>query len=206
MGRRSIKDTRQQEIVRAFYKTAKAEGLHNTSIAKIAEVMEVNPSLILHYFKSKDDLVLALIDYILNKYQRVYTIGKEESPIEQLRHVLDNIFSRKWNSLISDDVYYSCYSLIFRNSVIRSKYKQLHDSLRTSLEMHIIECNKEGSISIEDPRTTSRLIYTVLEGAYYYLCMEKDTEKQDQTMEQCKLHAYQILGLEYIEDTITQQA
>ena len=58
MGRKNIKDLRRQEIVKAFYKTAKAEGLHNASIAKIAEAMNVNPSLILHNFKNKDELVL----------------------------------------------------------------------------------------------------------------------------------------------------
>jgi AcrR family transcriptional regulator len=196
MGRKSIKDLRRQEIVKAFYKTAKVEGLHNASIAKIAEAIDVNPSLILHNFKNKDELVLALIDYILSRYQKIYTTQKDGSSIDHLREVLNNLFSRKWNVLISDDVYYSCYSLIFRNNVIRSKYKDLHDSLRLWLESHLVECIEEGSLQIEDPKRTANLIYTILEGAYYYLCMEKNAATKDEIMEQYKQHAYQILGLE----------
>lgn len=201
MGRKSIKDIRQQEIIRAFYKTAKMEGLHNTSIAKIADEMDINPSLILHYFKNKDELILALIDYILNRYQKIYTTERNGSAITELQEVLDNLFSRKWNSLISDDVYYSCYSLIFRDPVVRNKYKHLHDSLRASLESHLIDCVREGSLNIDDPRTTANLVYTVLEGAYYYLCMEPDASVRLQVMEQYKQHAYMIVGLEYAESS-----
>ncbi|MEM9326180.1 MAG: TetR/AcrR family transcriptional regulator, partial [Bacteroidota bacterium] len=93
MGRKSIKEVRRQEIVKAFYKTAKIEGMHNTSIAKIADVMDVNPSLILHYFKNKDELVLALIDFILSGYHKIFAIKKGETPLDELKHVLDNLFS-----------------------------------------------------------------------------------------------------------------
>lgn len=196
MGRKNIKDLRRQEIVKAFYKTAKAEGLQNTSIAKIAEAMDVNPSLILHNFKNKDELVLALIDYILSRYQKIYSTQKDGTSIDHLKEVLNNLFSRKWNALISDDVYYSCYSLIFRNNVIRSKYKELHDSLRVWLESHLLECIEEGSLKLKDPKRTANLIYTILEGAYYYLCMEKNVAKKDEIMEQYKQHAYDILKLE----------
>lgn len=197
MGRKSIKDIRRQEIVRAFYKTAKSEGLHNTSIAKIADEMEMNPSLILHYFKTKDELILALIDYILNRYQNIYSVETTGSAVTDLQKILDNLFSRKWNSLISDDVYYSCYTLIFRDPVVRNKYKHLHDSLRASLESKLIDCVQEGSLNIENPRRTANLIYTVLEGAYYYLCMEKDSAESLRVMEHYKEHAYEIVGLEY---------
>jgi len=201
MGRKSLKEVRRQEIVKAFYKTAKSEGLHNTSIAKIAEVMDINPSLILHYFKDKDDLILALIDHILARYQKIYVTPKREKPIDELKEILSNLFSRKWNSLISDDVYYNCYTFIFRNPEIRVKYKELHDSLRKSLESRLIECRDAGEIQVNDPSLTARLIYTILEGAYYYLCMEKDPSKQIVAMEEYKSHIFEMLGLKNLSES-----
>lgn len=198
MGRRSIKDLRQQEIVKALYKTAKSEGLHNASIAKVADEMNVNPSLILHYFKTKEEMLFALIEYILNRYQNIYTVKNHDSAIEELTQVLNNLFSRKWNKLISDDVYYNCYTLIFRDPKIREKYKQLHDSLRSSLEQHLIACINEGSLKIDNPKITSNLIYTILEGAYFYLCMVNDKDKNEAVMEQYKQHAFELLGIEYV--------
>ena len=199
MGRKSIKDIRQQEIVRALYKTAKAEGLHNASIKKVADEMNVNPSLILHYFKTKEDLIFALIDYILNRYLNICTIKSNRSAIDQLMEVLNNIFSRKWNTLVSDDVYYNCFTLIFRDPLIQKKYRQLHDSLRESLTEHLEACIDEGSLQLDDPKITANLIYTILEGAYFYLCMVPDTQTRTEVMDQHKKHAFAILGMEYKE-------
>lgn len=199
MGRKSIKDIRQQEIVRALYKTAKAEGLHNASIAKVADEMNVNPSLILHYFKTKEELIIALIDYILNRYLNIYTIKSNKSAIDQLHEVLNNLFSRKWNNLVSDDVYYNCFTLIFRDPLIQKKYKQLHDSLRASFTDHLQACIDEGSIKLKEPKVTANLIYTLLEGAYFYQCMVPDAKTRSEVMEQHKRHAFSILGMEYIE-------
>ena len=49
-----------------FYKLAKKEGLENASMAKTAEIIDMNPSLIVHYFKTKEYLVYGLIEYILD--------------------------------------------------------------------------------------------------------------------------------------------
>ena len=67
MGRKSLKNTRQKEIIEAFYTVAKQEGLENTSFAKVAKLMGINTSLILHYFESKETLLFGLINYILDK-------------------------------------------------------------------------------------------------------------------------------------------
>ena len=80
MGRKSLKGPRQKEIIKAFYKVAKKEGLENASIAKTAELININPSLVVHYFKSKDYLVYGLIEYILDKYLLIYKVPAEESP------------------------------------------------------------------------------------------------------------------------------
>ncbi|WP_422356395.1 TetR family transcriptional regulator [Roseivirga pacifica] len=197
MGRKSLKDVRRQEIVQAFYTIADAQGLHNTSIAMIAEEMDVNPSLILHYFKSKDELLLSLIDYILDKYLNIYRVNTDLTLIEQLEEMLDNLFSTKWDTLVSDHVYYSCYTMIFRDPVVRKKYKQLHDSLRVSLKEQLAQAKAAGIISVEDPEMTAKIIYTVLEGAYYYICMEPSKQKRQEIMKQYKQHALQVLGMDY---------
>ncbi len=50
MGRKSIKESRQKEIIEAFYTIAKKEGLENASIVKTAALININPSLVIHYF------------------------------------------------------------------------------------------------------------------------------------------------------------
>ena len=72
MGRKSLKPIRQKGIIKAFYKVARKEGLENASIAKVAAVLDVNPSLVIHYFETKQDLIHGLIEYILERYRLIY--------------------------------------------------------------------------------------------------------------------------------------
>jgi AcrR family transcriptional regulator len=197
MGRKSIKNERQKEIVEVFYKVAIREGLENTSIAKIAQEMDVNPSLIIHYFKTKDDLIASLIDFILEKYSTIFAVkGKNKSATERLELLIDRLFSRKWNDLFDDSVYYSCFALVLRNDRLREKYKNLHDSLRVSLAEILEEGKHDGLLQLDDAKKTSELIFGLLEGAYYYMSLVKDKNEYTEKLSYFKEEACKILNLQ----------
>ncbi|MEN7547213.1 TetR family transcriptional regulator [Rapidithrix thailandica] len=197
MGRKSLKEIRQKEILQVFYQVAQEEGLENTSFAKIASKMDINPSLIIHYFKSREDMILALIDFIVDQYKSIYQVNhhKSKKPLDQLLGVIDNIFSREWNMLFADSVFYSCFALIFRNEIIRQKYKELHEFLRGSLAVYIQQCNEEGSLSIKDAHHSADLIFLLSDGAYYYLSMIDDPKEYQDKLMNYKKEALNLLGL-----------
>jgi AcrR family transcriptional regulator len=195
MGRKNLKEPRQKEIIQAFYKLAKKEGLENASIAKTAELINVNPSLIMHYFKTKDYLVYGLIEFILDKYLLIYKLNNIDSrnPKMILKRIIDNIFSKKWNTLFDDGVSYSCYSLTFRNKIIRQKYKILLDTLRKSLEESIVACNKSKLLSVKNPSATADLIFVLVDGAYYYLSLVDNKTEYIKKLNQYKKQAIKLL-------------
>ena len=82
MGRKSKADERKREILVHFYEVVKEEGFENASIAKIADRMEVNPSLLIHYFKTKEEMVVDLVDFLLDRYNL-------DEQAEKLSHVKD---------------------------------------------------------------------------------------------------------------------
>ena len=196
MGRKSIREARQLEIIKVFYKVAKKEGLENTSIAKIAKVMDINPSLIIHYFQTKEELTYALIDYILDKYLLIYKIGKDSNvPLkEALVTVVDDLFSKKWNKLFDDGLFYSCYALAFRDKKVKTMYKNLTDSLRERLTSLIDRCIAAQLIEDNDPRRTADLIFALVDGAYFYLSLATDTKAFDEKIIDYKKEAYRLLG------------
>ena len=172
MGRKSLKPLRQKGIIKAFYKVAQKEGLENASIAKVAAVLEVNPSLVIHYFSTKHELVHGLIEYILERYRLLYNPQNgTHNPRERLIKIIRNLFSRKWNKLIDDGVFYSSYALIFRDKTVKEHYKKLHDDLRKLLKDALQEAKDGNVIDIDDVENTADLIFIFVEGAYYYLSM-----------------------------------
>ena len=164
MGRISLKDTRQKEIILAFYTVAKKIGLENASIAKVADHMDINPSLIVHYFKTREALFSGLIDFILEQYSGIYkTNGQDYTNARELKQLIDNLFSRKWNKLFDDSVFYSCYALIYRDKKIRSAFKALHDSLRKLLTDALQKANKNGVINIRKEKKTVEINFARME-------------------------------------------
>ncbi|MGK6349942.1 TetR family transcriptional regulator [Parapedobacter sp. DT-150] len=197
MGRKSLKESRQLEIVKVFYKVAKKEGLENTSIAKIAKVMDINPSLVIHYFQTKEELTYALIDYILDKYLLIYKVSKDSQvPLrEALVTVIDDLFSKKWNKLFDDGLFYSCYALTFRERKAKTMYKSLSDSLRERLASLIQRCKQAKLITVSDPRRTADLIFALVDGAYFYLSLAGDAKAFDLKIADYKTEAYRLLGI-----------
>jgi len=196
MGRKSLKETRQQEIIKVFYKVAKKEGYENTSIAKIAKVMDINPSLIMHYFETKEDLTYALIDYILERYLLIYTIKhKDQATLENLQHMVEMLFSKKWNLLFDDGLFYTFYALAFREKKIKVKYKMILDTLRQNLAAIIEECNAKTLTKIKEPQATADLIFVLVDGAYFYLSLENDSKAYSERLNYYKQKAYDALAI-----------
>lgn len=198
MGRKSLKETRQLEIIKTFYKVAKKEGYEHTSIAKIAKVMDVNPSLVSHYFETKEDLTYALIDYILERYLLIYTIkNKEEVTLADLQKTIEMLFSKKWNLLFDDGLFYTFYALAFREKKIKEKYKTILDSLRLALASMIEQCNEKQLTDVPTPKAAADLVFVLVDGAYFYLSLESDKKAYTERLEYYKNKAYQILGMDH---------
>ncbi len=195
MGRKSIKEIRRKEIVTAFYQVAKKEGLENASIAKVAKKMDINPSLVMHYFNTKEDLINELIDFTLERYGQIYKPKKTgNNPKQHLIQIIDNLFSRKWNTLFDDGVFFSCYSLIFRSKKIKTHFKELHDSLRAMLAEALQEAKDAGIIDLPDVAAAADMIFILVEGAYYYLSLS-DEDNQEK-LDLYKNEVYKRLNLE----------
>jgi AcrR family transcriptional regulator len=200
MGRKSLKEIRQKEILKSFYQVAKIEGIENASIAKVANRLEVNPSLIMHYFKTRDEMLISFVSFILERYMAIYRSNGEINSMEKLVELIDSLFSRKWNRLFNDSVFYSCYSLIYRNKDFKKQFKTLHDSLRLNLKNSFRESNLHQVTHIENIEFTTEIVFNIIEGAYYYLGMVENKEEYEKKLSWSKNHVISLLNLNHKGD------
>lgn len=197
MARQSIATIRKKEILETFYEVAKDEGMENASFAKIAQRLEIQPSLIVHYYRNRDELILALIDHNLEQYKKIFSIPStaHQSNKAHLSAVLDKMFSLEWNELFDDGVYYSCYTLIFRHEFVKEKFKALHMELRHLLEKLIRDGIEEGSFQVQNPTVVASHISNLMDGTYYFVSMLDRSSEQKQYMEESKALAKSLIGL-----------
>jgi AcrR family transcriptional regulator len=173
MGRKSLGPTRRLEIIKSFYEVAKDIGLENASIAKVADTMGISSGLVMHYFNTKEELLIGLNEYILEQHLHVITTNHSNTieTREDLEDLIKNLFSRKWNQYFDDGVFYSCYALIYRIQAFNDSFKQyllkLHSVLRENLE----QAYNNKVISNGNIDELTEIIFALIDGSYYFLGM-----------------------------------
>ncbi|MEM0926748.1 MAG: TetR/AcrR family transcriptional regulator [Planctomycetota bacterium] len=88
MGRPSLAQERTQEILDAFERCISKYGLEGSSLERIAEEAGVKRSILRHYVGNRDDILEALAERVVGKYEAGFD-GHLEctthlSPVEQL--------------------------------------------------------------------------------------------------------------------------
>jgi len=69
-------EARKPEILENYYQVLIEEGFEGTSIGKIAKRMSIHPSLIIHYFKTKENMTVELVDRDMFKRFRDYLVDE----------------------------------------------------------------------------------------------------------------------------------
>ncbi|MFD2599963.1 TetR/AcrR family transcriptional regulator [Sphingobacterium corticis] len=163
--------------------------------------MDINPSLVIHYFKTKEELTLALIEYILEKYSLMFQYAETDTYAEiknTLHKMINDLFSQKWNRLFDDGLFYSCYALTFRERKVKAMYKDLTDMLRSKLESLIELCNEHKITNIAEPSVTTDLIFALVDGAYFYLSVASTAKDFEQKISIYKQQTYKLLNIEAV--------
>ena len=195
MGRKNLATQRRKEIIISFYEVARTLGLENASIAKLAQHMQISKGLVLHYFKSRDALLLGLNEYILEQHLRVM-ISEESGAMDCKEHVIsfiENLFTRAWNDYFDDGVFYSCYALIYRIPEFRESFKSYLLKLHQVLLEHLQRAVAHGVIVNTNLTEVTEVIFALIDGAYYYLGMFD--ESAPQYREKVSLYVNHSLGL-----------
>ncbi len=173
MGRKSKRQTRRLEIIQSFYEVAKENGLENASIAKVAEAMGISNGLVMHYFNTKDELLLGLNEYILQQHLNVLIedhLGAMRTR-EDLEKLIYNLFSRKWNQYFDDGVFYSCYALVYRNKGFNDSFRQYLMKLHEVLKEELNQAYMNGIIYNKNIDELTEIIFALIDGSYYYMGM-----------------------------------
>ena len=173
MGRKSLGHRRKLEIVQGFYEVAREHGLENASIAKVAEHLGISNGLVMHYFKTKDELLLGLNEFILEQHLKVFIEGHQGTiqTREDLEELIQNLFSRKWNQYFDDGVFYSCYALIYRNKDFNDSFKEYLLNLHRVFKAELAQAVANGIISNDNIDELTEIIFAFIDGSYYYMGM-----------------------------------
>lgn len=163
-------ELRKPEILEGYYKALIEEGLEGTSISKIAKKLGIHPSLILHYFKNKDNLRLALIELMISKYKSRHLLEIEhiEDDAERFTALMDIIFSYEWSRTVDPGVHFGFYYQSFRDENVASLFRDMFRWLRDFLYKKFVVFSAKGIINVKDEMKAADFVVTLMEGLEFH--------------------------------------
>lgn len=170
MRKTQTAETRKPEILENFYQVIIAEGIEGASIGKIAQRMDIHPSLIIHYFKNKKNMMLALADFLIERYEapEFLQFDHVEDMENRFRALMDTIFSFEWSRTIDPGVHFCFYYLSFRNPDIRNRYERIIRRFRDYLVEEFEGYRQKGIVKMSNTRVAADLIVTLMEGLEFH--------------------------------------
>ena len=147
---------RRREMLAAYYQVLKDEGLQGASIAKIAKRIDAPPSLLIHYFGTKEQMTIELVDYLLDEYRHGYgdKLAAIPEPLERLVAILDTFFDPEYHQLLDDSVFYACFYVSLRHPAVRKSYAALYETSLELVETTIADAWPPGSSPATTPTSS----------------------------------------------------
>ena len=170
MRKNQSADLRKPEILESYYQVLIQEGLEGASIGKIADRLNIHPSLIIHYFKNKERMKLALVDLLVEKYNAPEFLSLEhiEDDEERFEALMDTLFSFEWSRTVDPGVHFGFYYLSFRSEAIQERFKEMFKALRDHLKDQMTYFSSEGIIKVKDTEKAADIIVTLMEGLEFH--------------------------------------
>jgi AcrR family transcriptional regulator len=161
---------RKPEILESYYQVLVREGIEGASIGKIARHLDIHPSLIIHYFKNKENMKLELINLLIEKYKSPDMINLDhiKNSEERFHTLMDTLFSYDWSRTVDPGIHFAFYYLSFRNKEIKNSFKQMFVWLRNYIQDQLAWFNAQGIIRITDEKKAADLIVTLMEGLEFH--------------------------------------
>jgi AcrR family transcriptional regulator len=198
MTRAERSQQRRREMLEAYYQTLLDEGLQGASIAKIARRLDVPPSLLIHYFGTKEQMTVELVDYLLESFHETYgdRLAAIADPRERLLAILGQFFSPEYHQLLDDRAFYACFYLSLTHPKVREAYVSLYESSLELVETAIRECMEADAIPHDDAHELAMTVKAMEEG-YAFLIGGGADEAVKATMGKVLKERVQgLLGLE----------
>lgn len=193
MARPDKSDVRKKEILEAYFQVLAEEGLEGTSIAKVAARIGAHPSLIIHYFKTKDDMMIQLVDSIVEKHMRDFEerFHKISDPSKRLEAIIQFFLdANEGMSQKEAGVILAFQNLAFRNKKVRKRMQELFKRMEDKSLAEFEEFARAGLI---DKKVLPKLNHVLQIFKYAANVLGPLMEEQD--VNECRLHFHEVIRL-----------
>ncbi|RJP70324.1 MAG: TetR family transcriptional regulator [Candidatus Abyssobacteria bacterium SURF_17] len=166
MGRKIVAPQRREQIVEALFDCLADNGHETVTVKDIARRANLHYGVIHYYFKSKDEIVSAMADSIISKYERslLERIKRARLASDKLQAALDFlvdefIFNRRLNR-----VFYNLVQMAFERKGVRTALRKQLRVYRARISETIEDGIRDGDFAHRDSSEAAALMVALVEG------------------------------------------
>ena len=195
MGRKSKSAIRRQEIMESCYQVIARKGLEGATLKQIGREMGVSPSLLMHYFASKEEMILALVDYMVEKMDRTYrrAIKQSDNATERLSLYIDKNFDFEIPQSVEDKVFYGSFYLALIDDRVRARFRRMYEHDHRMIGNLIKDYMEETGIRNLNPELLAIQLISTVEGFYLYRVVHGDSSELNQAAAVYKESLWKLL-------------
>lgn len=154
-------EERRQEIVDMARKLFTEKGFDNTAISDISKELNIAQGLTYHYFKSKTELLYAVIDEVVKEEVEV----KAKIMLEQKGKAIDSLAFFIADKSTARDYYNESFPSLTGDQAIMEYIRRRIATYMEPIVLELIERgNKDGSWSCSHPKETASFIMYGMSG------------------------------------------
>lgn len=176
-------NTKKQDILKAYADAIEKYGLEGASLGAVAREIDINQSLIFHYFENKEDLTVQLARHVtelcLQSYDDAFPQDGAltgESFEAFVSYILNVHFHRQ--DIVGPKLYFALMYLLPRHPQVQQCFASLSSRLTEEISSWLKRFNDAGIISCGDCVMAAKTIISLTDGIFYYTLLPCNDQKE----------------------------
>lgn len=203
------KDLRRQQLIEATIAVIGRQGYAGTRLADVARQARVSYGVVGFYFKTKEELLLATLQWLADEYTRVWrnAVAKAgPSPVDRLRAIIDADFSPKIASEKKIAVWYAFWAEGRTRPKYRKLCAELYNDYHWQVRNLIEEIIADGGYTDLDAEQVTVALNAMTDGMWLDLQIQPRDFDREQAKQAIEMFLGRLFPAEFAQRPVTAAA
>jgi AcrR family transcriptional regulator len=165
----------EESVVRAAYRLIASKGIERTTLQDIADAAGVSKALAVYYFKTKENILLAAIRWVLGRVAERMTgvVGSVEAPEDKVHAMVDAIFVDPRRNRD----FYLAYTALIGEAARNERFNELNVTFRSIMNAAYAELIRSGEgtvFTVDSVEEAAMGVRAIIDGFFLQWLEETD--------------------------------